>query len=114
MVAQTELLGYNEQEVEFMTLLNDGLADSITGQLNSRILTHRNKVKKWEAESEFIERYWGRKKSKFEEFFDKIKSVCYVGKPTLESKITTDLEKILDFFDDSNTIVGFKLLFRAS
>ena len=114
MVSQTEMMGYNEQEVEFITLLNDGLAGDLTGALNAKILSHTNENVKWEAEAEFIERYWDRKKAKFNEMFAKLKSICYVGKPTLESKITEDLEKILDFFEESQTIIGFKLLYRAS
>ena len=48
-ISQMDMFGYNEHEVNFMELVNDGLSTDLTGDLCSKVMSEIAVKKEWLA-----------------------------------------------------------------
>ena len=81
-------LGFSEDETEFVTLVNDGMSNDLTGKLMARVISNLNKNYEWMASEADILKYWKAKEDDFHHLFDKIKGVPFKVIIPIDSQIT--------------------------
>ncbi len=86
--------GYFQEEIEFLSLINDGNHGMINGKVTSKMMETLNLNMNIEITEDDVEKFWKKRKIAFNDLFNKFQDLTNKSVSKFESQLTDDFDLI--------------------